>query len=297
MGVDLGEVVAPSGVIVLAGAGFLDEWADLGEPLSVRALRAAEAGGATLRDWLAEAVAVPAGPATTGRVPRHAAPLRVTADVRPGAYGPVDDRDAIAVLTIELNVPWPDVSSGTEPVPLGDLPVDRCGMVVGDARALDSWVGFLRGERTIDGLADVRIHGKGAREARAHFDVPALPMFSAKRGDSHGWLDLPVEVARERAAAVNEWAAAQGHYRHMAGVSVHSHQYLGSRAGWRSPLGAGLIDVAGCPILFVAWSPIELQRFGGGRPSGQVYPLTLENADGGAVLRWRIPPMEAEDDL
>ena len=81
----------------------------------------------------------------------------------------------------------------------------------------------------------------------------------------------------------------------MAHVELHSHHYLGWRAGWQSPLGAGVIEVAGCPVLCLAWSPLELQRFTGGRPFGQVFPLTLENIGGRAKLRWAIPPTEAED--
>jgi hypothetical protein len=50
--------------------------------------------------------------------------------------------------------------------------------------------------------------------------------------------------------------------------------------------------VAGCPVLCIAWSPSELQRFTGGRHFGQVYPLTLEPVEGRAVLRWTIPPYE-----
>ncbi|SNY68531.1 hypothetical protein [Paractinoplanes atraurantiacus] len=126
---------------MLADAGLLSEWVELGEPLSVRALRAAESGGACLRDWLAEAVAVPA----------RDGPLIVAARTRPGAYEPAD---TIAVLQIDLGFPW---SGGTGPVVLGDLPVSRCGMVIGDARALDSWVGFLPEPRSVDGLADLRI--------------------------------------------------------------------------------------------------------------------------------------------
>jgi hypothetical protein len=112
----------------------------------------------------------------------------------------------------------------------------------------------------------------------------------------HGWLDLPVEVANQRAAAINDWASARGYYSHLAHVAVHTHHHLGRRAGWQSPLGAGAIKVDGCPILCVAWSSVELQRFTGGRPFGQVYPLTIESVDGRAVLRWRIPPMEEEFD-
>lgn len=274
----LGQVIAPSGAVVLACGGFLEEWGSLGEPLSVRAARAAETGGGALRDWLAEAVALPAGPGA----------LTVTAETRPGAYDPVKDDATIAVLQIDLDLPWSAVSAEAGPVALGDLPVDPTGMVVGDARALDSWVGFLYDE-TVDGLADVMIGGKGERGTCAHFGVPLLP---EHRGGVHGWVDLPVEVARERAKTVNDWAAARGHYQYMARVDLHSHHHLGGRAGWASPLGTGVIEVAGCPILCIAWSPIELQRFRGGRASGQVYPVTLEDVGGRAVLRWVIPAME-----
>ncbi|WP_378078138.1 hypothetical protein [Actinoplanes sichuanensis] len=268
---------APSGAVVLACAGFLDEWAELGEPLSVRAGRAVAAGGCCLRDRLAEAVAVPAGPGS----------LTATAITRAGAYQPYDTSETIAVLTVDLDLPWAALASGSGPVSLGDLPVDRCGMVVGDARALDSWVGFLHGSRTVDGLADVRVSGRGEEQAWAHFGALPLPSGDGCRG----WLDLPVEMARERARAINEWSAEQGLYRHMARVDLHHHQHLGWRAGGPDPLGAGLIEVAGSPVLCLAWTPLELQRFGGGRSAGQVYPVSLENDEGGAVLRWRVPPM------
>jgi hypothetical protein len=194
----LGQVVAPSGTVVLACGGSLDAWAELGEPLSVRAMRAAEAGGASLRDRLAEAVAVPAGSGA----------LTVTADTRAGAYAPADDGDAIAVLHIDLDLPWSAVSSGTDSVVLGDLPVDRCGMVIGDAHALDSWVGVVYGTQPVDGLADLTIWGKGEEETCEHFDVPLLPTSPVDGG--RGWLDLPVEVANQRAAAINDWASAPG---------------------------------------------------------------------------------------
>lgn len=198
--------------------------------------------------------------------------ITVTAQTRPGSY----DADAtIAVLDIDLNLPWSSVSAGTGPVALGDLPVDRCGMVIGDAVALDSWVGFLHGSRTVDGLADLRIWGRGAELARDHFGADPIPCFAIPI--MHGWLDLSVYVARERAAAINQWAVVHGHHRHLAGVDLHSHHHLGWRAGWANPLGAGVIEVAGCPILCLAWSPSELQRFVGGRPTGQVYPVTLEH--------------------
>ncbi|MBM0226242.1 MULTISPECIES: hypothetical protein [Micromonospora] len=279
MTVALGRVVAPSRTVVLACGGFLDQWADLGEPLSVRAMRAADTGGAHLQDWLAEAVAVPAGPGA----------LTVSARTRPGTYEAID---TIATLDVDLNLPWSAVSAKAEPVVLGDLPVDPSGMVIGDAVALDSWVGFLPAARTVDGLADLRIWGKGDEEAWAHFGAQPIPAFHANR--VHGWLDLPVEVAHERAAAINRWAVAQGHFAHMASVDLHSHHHLGWRAGWQDPLGAGVIEVAGCPVLCVGWAPSELQRFRAGRSFGQVYPLTLEHVASKAVLRWSIPPAATE---
>jgi hypothetical protein len=277
MRVSVGQVIAPSGTVVLACAGFVDEWAEVGEPLSVRAQRAAAAGGAHLRDWLAEAVAVPVG---TG-------PVTVTALTRPGTYDAVD---TIAVLEVDLGLPWSAVSTGTTPVVLGELPVDRNGMVLGDAVALDSWVGFVRQRPPVDGLADLMVWGKGDAQAWQHFDIPAIP--TLRSGLWHGWLDLPHATALERKTEINRWAVSQGHYQYLASVFPHSHHHLGWRAGWQHPLGAGVIEVADCPILCFAWNPSELQRFTGGRPYGQVYPLTLEPAAGRAVLRWTIPPYE-----
>ncbi|RKN20822.1 hypothetical protein D7147_08265 [Micromonospora musae] len=82
--------MVPSRVVVLACGGFLDQWADLGEPLSIRAVQAAGTGGAHLRDWLAEAVAVPAGPGA----------LAVAARTRPGTYMAID---TIATLNIKTD--------------------------------------------------------------------------------------------------------------------------------------------------------------------------------------------------
>ena len=72
--VTLARLLVPSRAVVLACGGFLDQWTALGTPLSVRAMGAAQAGGAHLRDWLAEAVVAPAGPGK----------LTVTARSRPG---------------------------------------------------------------------------------------------------------------------------------------------------------------------------------------------------------------------
>ncbi|MFD4908987.1 hypothetical protein [Kitasatospora purpeofusca] len=148
--VDLGIVTVPSGVLVLGMAGWIDHWSGLGDPLSVRAMAAAKRGGGHLhepadgpsRNWSCEAVAVPAAADR---------PLKVRAETGESYDGPV-----VTVLEVDLGLSWPGEPGGG-PVRLGDLPVDRCGTVLGDAHALDSFVG-LPGE-SIDGLADVTYWG------------------------------------------------------------------------------------------------------------------------------------------
>ena len=137
--VDLGSVNAPSGVLVLGMAGWIDQWPALGQPLSERAREAASSGGSHLREWLCEAVAVPAADDRS---------LRVRASTSPS---PFDEEPTVATLDITLGVPWPETADRSVPVRLGELPVDRCGMVVGDAFGLDAWTG-LAGE-SADGLA------------------------------------------------------------------------------------------------------------------------------------------------
>ncbi|MFY1687055.1 hypothetical protein [Plantactinospora sp. WMMB782] len=124
--VELGSVTAPSGVLVLATLGHLDYiWPSIGERLSDRAAAVAATGGGHIQEWLFEAVAVPVD---AGRS------LSVRAVTRPS---PFDGDAAITMLDVGLG-------SGTEGAGrlLGDLPADRCGMVLGDAVALDSWVGM-----------------------------------------------------------------------------------------------------------------------------------------------------------
>lgn len=91
------------------------------------------------------------------------------------------------VLEVELGVPWPRPSG--EPVLLGDLPVDRCGMVLGEVKALDAFVG-LDGDST-NGLADVAYRGRHAAEAHAEFGGEWL----CSPGRPQGWLDLPLDEA------------------------------------------------------------------------------------------------------
>ncbi|MFD1322622.1 hypothetical protein ACFQ4H_16115 [Micromonospora sonneratiae] len=121
--VELGAVTAPSGVLVLAMVGHLDIWPSIGERLSDRAAAVAATGGGHIQEWLFEAVAVPVD---AGR------PLPVLAAVQPS---PFFGEAAITMLEVRLG----GERAGRL---LGDLPADRCGMVLGDAVALDSWVGL-----------------------------------------------------------------------------------------------------------------------------------------------------------
>ncbi|GAA1139782.1 hypothetical protein F4556_003350 [Kitasatospora gansuensis] len=124
--VDLGTVNVPSGVLVLGMAGWIDYWRELGQPLSERARTVASSGGGHLREWLCEAAAVPAAADR---------PLRVSASTSPS---PFDEEPTIATLEISLGRKWPEAADRSVRIPLGDLPVDRCGMVIGDAAGLDA---------------------------------------------------------------------------------------------------------------------------------------------------------------
>lgn len=275
----LGEVTAPSGVLVLGMAGWMGDWGACGLPERARAM--AGVGGGHLRDGLCEAVAVPARPDGT---------LTVRALTTPSVF---DGEPVVSLLEIELGVPWP-TGRAPESIRLGDLPVDRCGMVVGDAVALDAWTGL--GEPSDNGLADLSYWGRHAEAARAHFGGEQV----GPRCESgpHGWLDLPVAEAEQRAEVLADWT--REHHQGIGlvwSVEPHTDYYRAQRAGWDHPTDAGVIEVAGCRVLGLGWDPGDhSMRHRGERAFGQVYPVTLHpTADGGTVLRWTIPPWEDDE--
>ncbi|MFE1787727.1 hypothetical protein ACFW7J_04830 [Streptomyces sp. NPDC059525] len=102
--VDLGKVTAPSGVLVLGMGGWIDQWRELGQPLSERARAAMAKGGGHFREGLCEAVAVPAA---ADRV------LMVRASTSPS---PFDREPTIATLEIGLGLPWPETADRVVPV-------------------------------------------------------------------------------------------------------------------------------------------------------------------------------------
>jgi hypothetical protein len=108
---------------------------------------------------------------------------------------PFEGEPTIAVLEVGLGLRWPH-GAARDPVLLGDLPVDRCGMVVGDAGALDAFVGI--GGTTTDGLADVAYWGLHADAAHAVFGGEVME----SAGRPYGWLDLPANRARAVSASL-----------------------------------------------------------------------------------------------
>lgn len=297
--VEFGAVTAPSGLLVVGMAGWMDCWSEGGEPLSRRAEAVVPGfGGAHFSQWQGEAVVVAAA---------RDRPLPVRASTAPS---PFDGELAIAVLEVDLGLAWPN-SGSSAPLLIGDLPVDRCGMVVGDAVALDSFVGL--GADSIDGLADVTYWGKYADAVHADLGGEIL----GSQGHSYSWLDVSVEAAVALERAMTSWMDSHGLTSGlMVNVEEHTDFSRLCRAGWSRPLQAGVIDLAGCRVLGVAWSQGDhSMRHNGERRGGKVYPVTIERRDegegegegdsaggsgsgsgsgGGSVLRWTIPPYQAD---
>lgn len=276
--VDLGNVDAPSGLLVLGMAGWIDHWRELGQPLSERARTVAASGGGHLREWLCEAVAVPV---VADR------PLTVRAST---SRSPFDEKPAIATLEISLGLPWPGTADRWVPVQLGDLPVDRCGMVIGDAAGLDRWTG-MDGEPA-DGLADVIYCGRYADDAHMRFGGERIAQFGVD--GPHGWLDLPLAEAAVRAAQLTAWCDRLHGKGLMVSIDKHTDHHRFRRAGRHHPLRAGAIEVGGCQMLGIEWDQGDhSMRHRGERDADQVYPVTLESDEAGEmVMRWTIPPYD-----
>jgi hypothetical protein len=272
---ELGSVTVPSGVLVLGMVGWIDSCPQPGENLSQQAAAAAMRGGGHLSAGFCEAIAVRAS----------SGPLPVRATASPS---PFDGEPTVAVLDVDLGTSWP-AGTAREVVLLGDLPVDRCGMVLGDAGALDAFVGMSGG--TTDGLADVAYWGLHDDEAHAVFGGEVLTC----PGQSRGWLDLPAGQARALGAALTAWADTHVNgIGLMVSVDEHTDYARLDRAAWGRPLGAAVIDVAGCQVLGIRWDEGDHSILHNGeRAHGRVYPVTLEPGEqGGTMLRWTILPDE-----
>jgi hypothetical protein len=274
--VELGAVTAPSGVLVLGMAGWIDHWPQLGGgALSERALAVASVGGGHVQDWLCEMVGVPVA---------SDAPLPVRAMT---AASPLGGEPTIAILEVDLGLPW----TADEPVLLGDLPVDRCGMVLGDAIALDSWTGY--GHPSTDGLADVFYWGGDADEVHREFGGDVIVRNGSR---VRGWLDRPLVEAKALVDSLNAWQPEGRSRRLMAVLEKHTDFHRFNRAGWNHPLCAGAVEVAGCQVLGIGWDPGDHSiRHRGERAYGQVYPVTLgPGPEGRTVLRWNVASANAD---
>ncbi|MEU6404168.1 hypothetical protein [Streptomyces sp. NPDC046985] len=280
--VDLGTVNVPSGVLVLGMAGWIDYWRELGQPLSERARTAASSGGGHLREWLCEAVAIPAD---------DDRPLKVRASTSPS---PFDEEPTIATLEISLGRTWPEAADRSGPVRIGDLPVDRCGMVIGDAVVLDAWTGM--NDEPANGLADVTFWGRYAEDAHAEFGGERIAQYGV--AGPYGWLDLPLAEAAAHAAALTAWCDRLHGRGLMVSIDKHTDYHRFRRAGWHHPLRVGAIDVSGSQVLGIEWDQGDhSMRHHGEREAGQVYPVTLEaDETGEMVLRWTIPPYDLNDE-
>ncbi len=118
----------------------------------------------------AAALSMPGNANTQTERDQHVRPrLQSIENIRERAHGP---RRGPPPLDQTLGLAWPG-DRGRSPIRLGDLPIDRCGTVLGDARALDSFVG-LDGE-SVDGLTDVTSWGKYADDAHAPVRRPGVP--------------------------------------------------------------------------------------------------------------------------
>ncbi|WP_203596951.1 hypothetical protein [Actinomadura bangladeshensis] len=102
---------------------------------------------------------------------------------------------------------------------LGHVGVDAARLSLADADGLAAW----RHEEPIDGMADVAFWGYSVQAAAGHFGARTLP---ASSGDGvHGWADLPVGEALDRAVALQEWLDAGPERRLVIEFRPHSHHW------------------------------------------------------------------------
>ncbi|MGI5214332.1 hypothetical protein [Plantactinospora sp. CA-290183] len=126
---------------------------------------------------------------------------------------------------------------------LGYVGVDHGGVVFADADALTSW----QHERPSDGLADVAFWGREAAEAAEASD--AAPLTRAGDEDAYGWHDLPVEQARERAAALADWQQADPARALVVDFRPHSDHFQLMAGVRASPAEAGAVTVGGADLV------------------------------------------------
>jgi hypothetical protein len=153
--------------------------------------------------------------------------------------------------------------------PLGDAMVDRARLMVADVDALGAWVH----EDALDGKADLVFWGRDAETAAASLSAPMLPE------GVHGWLDLSVAEAAERARAVEALGV-----KLAVDFRPHSHHYQLMAQVRASDTESGSINVGGARMcgFMTSW--------GDG-----LFPVVRELSAAGELVRVTVelaPPAE-----
>jgi hypothetical protein len=126
---------------------------------------------------------------------------------------------------------------------VGEATVDFARLVLMDHAALDAWTH----EDTLDGLADVVFWGRDAAAA-----AKASGAKSLKEG--YGWTNLSLDVAEEKALAVDKLKAANG-WGLMIDFRPHSHHFYALAEARKNKMGAGMLEVGDAQVclFFTSW--------------------------------------------
>lgn len=136
-----------------------------------------------------------------------------------------------------------DAGEATSSRLLGHVGVDAGRISFADADALSAW----RHEEPIDGLADVAFWGRSAHETAARFAAP--PLDAPGEDGVHGWTDLPVREAADRAMAVQDWKQAAARRALMVDFRPHSHHWQVMAQVRSTDHETGTIEVGGTRTL------------------------------------------------
>jgi hypothetical protein len=153
--------------------------------------------------------------------------------------------------------------------PLGEAMVDRARLIIADVDALGGWVH----EDALDGKADLVFWGRDAEAAAAALSAPLTPE------GVHGWLDLTVAEAAERARAVEALGLTLA-----IDFRPHSHHYQLMAQVRASQTESGSINVGGARMCGF------MTTWGDG-----LFPVVRELSAAGELVRISIelaPPVE-----
>ncbi len=244
MDVHLGEVTCPSGELVVVDGGYLGLWSGDGSPLDLdpevlgRIPDAEIDGNVAHRELARRCARTGGGEFSLCNVPAVAV----------GGL-PVDRLLAVVARPVEDDSGWESFRVvGTDApvnrsVRLGEIGVDWARIAFGDADALAHW----RHDEAIDELADVAFWGAAEQEAAAVFGAPLLD--TPGEEGVHGWTDLPIRDAAERAQTITDWRDENAVRRLMVDFRPHSHHWQVMRGVRASGHGAGMVEVGGAWLL------------------------------------------------